>query len=229
MILELRGVNRIYESDGIRKQALKDVAIKISSGDQIMITGASGSGKSTLLNIIGLLDKGYEGHYLIDDIERKTLTENEQAKLRNSLFGYVFQDFVLVENETVFENVRIPLIYSEIEKRKHKSMIEIALKGVGLAEMSRKRVKFLSGGERQRVAIARALVNQPKIVIADEPTGSLDYITREQVLDIIYNYLDEDKILLFVTHDLENNRRGNQKIIDIRNGELDEGYTLKAK
>lgn len=220
MNLELRNVNRIYETDGLRKQALKDITIKISSGDQIMILGASGSGKSTLLNIIGLLDKGYEGQYLIDGIERKTLTEKEQATLRSCLFGYVFQDFVLVENETIFENVRIPLIYSTIEKSKHKAMIETALEGVGLAGMSRKRVKYLSGGERQRVAIARALVNQPKIVIADEPTGSLDQITREQVLDIIYNYLDEDKILLFVTHDLENNRRGEQKIIDIRNGEL---------
>lgn len=220
MILELRNVNRIYETDGLRKQALKDITIKISSGDQIMILGASGSGKSTLLNIIGLLDKGYEGQYLIDGVERKTLTEKEQATLRSRLFGYVFQDFVLVENETIFENVRIPLIYSTIEKSKHKAMIETALEGVGLAGMSRKRVKYLSGGERQRVAIARALVNQPKIVIADEPTGSLDQITREQVLDIIYNYLDEDKILLFVTHDLENNRRGEQKIIDIRNGEL---------
>lgn len=220
MILELRNVNRIYETDGLRKQALKGITIKISSGDQIMILGASGSGKSTLLNIIGLLDKGYEGQYLIDGIERKTLTEKEQATLRSRLFGYVFQDFVLVENETIFENVRIPLIYSTIEKSKHKAMIETALEGVGLAGMSRKRVKYLSGGERQRVAIARALVNQPKIVIADEPTGSLDQITREQVLDIIYNYLDEDKILLFVTHDLENNRRGEQKIIDIRNGEL---------
>lgn len=220
MNLELRNVNRIYETDGLRKQALKDITIKISSGDQIMILGASGSGKSTLLNIIGLLDKGYEGQYLIDGIERKTLTEKEQATLRSLLFGYVFQDFVLVENETIFENVRIPLIYSTIEKSKHKAMIETALEGVGLAGMSRKRVKYLSGGERQRVAIARALVNQPKIVIADEPTGSLDQITREQVLDIIYNYLDEDKILLFVTHDLENNRRGEQKIIDIRNGEL---------
>ena len=220
MNLELRNINRIYETDGLRKQALKDITIKISSGDQIMILGASGSGKSTLLNIIGLLDKGYEGQYLIDGIERKTLTEKEQATLRSRLFGYVFQDFVLVENETIFENVRIPLIYSTIEKSKHKAMIETALEGVGLAGMSRKRVKYLSGGERQRVAIARALVNQPKIVIADEPTGSLDQITREQVLDIIYNYLDEDKILLFVTHDLENNRRGEQKIIDIRNGEL---------
>lgn len=220
MNLELRNVNRIYETDGLRKQALKGITIKISSGDQIMILGASGSGKSTLLNIIGLLDKGYEGQYLIDGIERKTLTEKEQATLRSRLFGYVFQDFVLVENETIFENVRIPLIYSTIEKSKHKAMIETALEGVGLAGMSRKRVKYLSGGERQRVAIARALVNQPKIVIADEPTGSLDQITREQVLDIIYNYLDEDKILLFVTHDLENNRRGEQKIIDIRNGEL---------
>ncbi|AMC94632.1 hypothetical protein AOC36_03595 [Erysipelothrix larvae] len=219
-MLELRNVNRIYETDGLRKQALKDITIKISSGDQIMILGASGSGKSTLLNIIGLLDKGYEGQYLIDGIERKTLTEKEQATLRSRLFGYVFQDFVLVENETIFENVRIPLIYSTIEKSKHKAMIETALEGVGLAGMSRKRVKYLSGGERQRVAIARALVNQPKIVIADEPTGSLDQITREQVLDIIYNYLDEDKILLFVTHDLENNRRGEQKIIDIKNGEL---------
>lgn len=220
MIIELKNVNRIYDTDGLKKQALKDLSLKISSGDQVMIIGASGSGKSTLLNIIGLLDKGYEGQYLIDGIERKSLSEKEQASYRNSLFGYVFQDFVLVENESIYENVKIPLIYSKVKKSKHKSMIETALESVGLLDMSRKLVKYLSGGERQRVAIARALVNQPKILIADEPTGSLDKNTRDEILDIIYNYLDEEKILLFVTHDLEHNRKGNQKIIEINNGTL---------
>lgn len=220
MILELRKIHRVYETNEQTRIALNDVSLKINSGDQIMISGASGSGKSTFLNVIGLLDKGYTGEYIINGTDRKSLSAKEQARMRNTLFGYIFQDYILIESSSVYENVRVPLLYSDIRKREHGKMIESVLKSVGLEEMQRKKAKDLSGGERQRVAIARALVNQPKIILADEPTGALDTSTRNLVLDIIYNYMDETKILLFVTHDLENNQRGNQIIMDINDGEI---------
>lgn len=220
MILELKNIHRIYETNGHKTQALNKVNLTINSGDQIMITGASGSGKSTLLNIIGLLDKGYTGEYLINGTNRKKYSSKNLAMMRNTLFGYIFQEYALIESGTVYENVRIPLIYSNIKKRDHGPMIETVLEAVDLLDMKMKKVKNLSGGERQRVAIARALVNRPKVILADEPTGALDSTNRNMILDIIYDYLDETKSLLFVTHDLENNRRGNQKIMNIKDGVL---------
>lgn len=220
MILELKNIHRIYETNGHKTQALNKVNLTINSGDQIMITGASGSGKSTLLNIIGLLDKGYTGEYLINGTDRKEYSSKNLAMMRNTLFGYIFQEYALIESGTVYENVRIPLIYSNIKKRDHGPMIETVLEAVDLLDMKMKKVKNMSGGERQRVAIARALVNRPKVILADEPTGALDSTNRNMILDIIYDYLDETKSLLFVTHDLENNRRGNQKIMNIKDGVL---------
>lgn len=220
MKLTLKNIGRIFEKDGYQTQALNNVHLDISEGDQIMIVGESGSGKSTLLNIIGLLDRGYTGHYLIDDNDVANLKPKQLAKLRNKLFGYIFQDYVLLESETIYENVKIPLLYSDINPQEYDTYIETVLKQVELYDVQHKKVKYLSGGQRQRVAIARSLVNQPSIVLADEPTGSLDSKTRDNILDIIYNYLDDSKILLFVTHDFENNKRGNQRKMMINKGEI---------
>ncbi|HBC32209.1 MAG TPA: ABC transporter ATP-binding protein, partial [Clostridiales bacterium] len=124
-----------------------------------MITGESGSGKSTLLNIIGLLDRGYEGEYLIAGRNAKDYSHKEQARMRNNMFGYIFQEYALLESETVFDNVKVPLLYSNVEKQKYREHIVESLTQVGLDNLMGKKVKYLSGGERQRVAIARALVN----------------------------------------------------------------------
>ncbi len=140
--------------------------------------------------------------------------------MRNKMFGYIFQEYALLESETVYDNVRVPLIYSDVAKQKHREYIQESLEQVGLGGHIRKKVKYLSGGERQRVAIARALVNKPQVILADEPTGSLDGKNRQLVLDIIYNYIDETKILIFVTHDLENNRSGSQRILQLHQGDL---------
>lgn len=220
MKLLLENVSRIYESDGNKTPALTEISVSFREGDQVMITGESGAGKSTLLNIIGLLDRGYQGHYFIAGKNAREYSAKEEALMRNKMFSYIFQEYALLESETVYDNVKVPLLYSDVPKKKHREYIEEALDQVGLSGHLRKKVKHLSGGERQRVAIARALVNKPRVILADEPTGSLDSKNRRLVLDIIYNYLDETKILIFVTHDLEKNRRGTQRILQLHQGKL---------
>ncbi|HPZ90318.1 MAG TPA: ABC transporter ATP-binding protein [Bacillota bacterium] len=220
MKLVLENVNRIYEKGGDKTQALCDINVSFHAGEQVMIIGESGAGKSTLLNTIGLLDRGYTGLYSIDGKNAREYSAKEQAVLRNKMFGYIFQEYALLESESVYDNVRVPLLYSDVPRRKHREYIEESLEQVGLSRYIRKKVKYLSGGERQRVAIARALVNKPRVILADEPTGSLDSKNRQIILDIIYNYLDDTKILIFVTHDLENNRRGEQRILQLQQGRL---------
>ncbi len=218
MRLDIQSVSKTYRHKRYEVDALVDVNLSIRPGDQIMIVGESGSGKSTLLNILGLLDQAYEGTYHIDGRELKAYSGREQAHLRNRCFAYIFQDYALLENETVHDNVLVPLLYSDVPRAQYKQRIHEALMQVGLATKPDIEVLHLSGGERQRVAIARALVNRPTIILADEPTGSLDSKHRESVLDIIYNYLDDEKILIFVTHDIEKNRRGQQRILHIDKG-----------
>lgn len=221
MILALKDIHRHYHSDGYKTHALDGVNLELEPGEQLMIVGPSGSGKSTLLNILGLLDRGYTGTYSIGDKVASGLSKREQAHMRNKIFGYIFQEYHLLEEESILRNVRVPLLYSGIPAGKHKQHIVEALEQVGLSDIMQKKVKYLSGGQRQRVAIARALVNKPMVVLADEPTGSLDAGNRDVVLDILYSYLDESKILVFVTHDLEENRRGQQRIVEIRGGKLE--------
>lgn len=220
MKLVLENVDRVYTKDGYKTQALSDICVSFQDGDQVMIIGESGSGKSTLLNTIGLLDRGYTGNYYIDGKSAKEYSHKEQALMRNKIFGYIFQEYALLESESVYDNVKVPLLYSDVKKNMYREYIEESLSQVGLSDMINKKVKYLSGGERQRVAIARALVNKPRVILADEPTGSLDSKNRKQVLDIIYNYLDATKILIFVTHDPENNRRGSQQIVKLDKGRL---------
>ncbi len=220
MIIELKNLSRSFASDGYRIEALSNINLTIKPGDQVMIVGPSGSGKSTLMNVIGLLDKGYTGEYSLGGSDMKSMHSKEESLIRNKTFAYIFQEYALLEDESIYENVKIPLIYSKVPKSDYGVKIDSILGKVGLLDIKMKRVKFLSGGERQRVAIARALVNNPAIIIADEPTGSLDEVNRNIILDIIYDYLDETKILLFVTHDFDNNRRGNQRVMRIVDGSI---------
>lgn len=220
MKININGINKIYNKDGFKTIALEDVSLTINKGDQIMIVGPSGSGKSSLLNIIGLLDRDYEGSYLINDHPIKETTSKDMAKYRNKTFAYIFQDYLLIENETIYENVLVPLLYSNTKKSEYDDKIKAILRKVGLADIAHKKVKHLSGGERQRVAIARSLINNPDVILVDEPIGSSDLANRKLILDILYDYATDEKILLFVTHDLENNRRGKQRVIQISEGKL---------
>ena len=195
-------MNKICKSFFVGKRELKvlqDVDLCIHEGEMVAIMGASGCGKSTLLNIIGCLDLPISGSYRLkgDIITEKNA--KQMARIRNEQFGYVIQDFALVTEDTVWENVLIPLDYSP--KKISKKQVDDLLKKFGLNKMKKTRVSLLSGGEQQRVAIVRALVNEPDIILADEPTGSLDSATGEEVIKILREVCSSGKTVLVVTHD----------------------------
>lgn len=222
MKLTLNNVSRSFvKNDKSELSVLKDLCIDSDNNEEIIIIGKSGSGKSTLLNILGLVDGGYEGDYIYEGKNMKGISEKEKATIRNSEMGFIFQEYALVEDGTVYDNVCIPLLYSKRKKNTYDQLIATALEKVGILDKMSENVKHLSGGERQRVAIARALVNEPSIILADEPTGSLDTETSRQVMDLIYNYIDTKKGLILVTHDYEKIKRKNQKVYQMIEGKLE--------
>lgn len=218
MKIEVKGLTRTYTSSHTEVKAIQNASFTIMPGDQVMVVGPSGAGKSTLLNILGLFDRQYEGTYLIDGRDVNQLREQEIAHYRNQRFAYVFQDYLLLDDETVYNNIKVPLLYSKRDRRDFHAMIEQIAKAVGIETLLQKKARHLSGGERQRVAIARAFVNEPEVILADEPTGALDPLNREIILELIYDYLNPKRCLIFVTHDLERNRRGKQRIFEVNDG-----------
>lgn len=202
MRLELREIEKNYGSGAGKTAALQDISLTFCTGDRIILKGESGAGKSTLLRLIGLIDGEFSGEYFINGRSTRDFKAGQLQKMRNQTFGFIFQEYALIEDDTVFENVKVPLLYSNIKRKDYKKEIERVLEMLGLLEFIEKKVKNLSGGQRQRVAIARALVNRPEIIIADEPTASLDSHTKKQVLQVLNDYLDETKILIMATHDL---------------------------
>lgn len=202
MLIKIENVKKEYISGKKKNLVLKGVNLEINEGEKIAIVGPSGSGKTTLLNIIGLLLPATEGEVYLAGKRASSLKEKERAKLRNKFFGYVFQEFLLVEEDTVFQNIEIPLLYSLTKKTKSekRKMVEEVLEKVGLEVKINEKVRNLSGGERQRVAIARAIINDPEVILADEPTGSLDAENGEKIMDILESLVDKGKTLLIVTH-----------------------------
>jgi len=202
--LELFNVGKIYNSEKknmAQVVALQDVNLKIEKGSMIAIVGKSGSGKSTLLHIMGCLDMPTTGDYYIQGDSVKNKREKELARMRNKFFGFVLQDFGLIEHLTVEENVSIPLAFSENRKRNNKSLCHNILEKTDMLKLRGQYVFRLSGGERQRVAIARALINNPDIILADEPTGSLDSENGKNIMEIFTNLNKEGKTVILVTHD----------------------------
>lgn len=180
-------------------EILKGVHLTVRQGEMLAIMGASGCGKSTLLNVIGCLDSFTSGTYLLKGESMADKSQRQLASIRSQHFGYVVQDFALITDATVWENITIPLDYSK--KKMPRQEILSLLDNFGLKDMKKTRVSLLSGGEQQRVAIVRALVNQPDIILADEPTGSLDSETGSQVMDLLRQICDSGKTILIVTHD----------------------------
>lgn len=181
--------------------ALNGISFNVNKGEMIAIMGPSGSGKSTLLHIMGCLDRPTEGTYLLDGINVSTLSDRELAKVRNKKIGFILQQFVLIEDETAIENVGVPLMFGNEKFLKIDSQSYKVMKMLGIDHLASKKVKMLSGGEKQRVAIARALVNNPDIILADEPTGSLDSKNTELIMDILVNLNQEGKTIIIITHD----------------------------
>ena len=201
MMIKLENIGKTYQEGSVSFEALKNVNLEIKEGESVAIMGASGSGKSTLLNILGGMDQASEGKYYLQGEEISTYTEKHMAQIRNETFGFVMQDFALIERETVEKNVILPLLYSKRFQHRKKARVEEILKNVGLYEKRHQPVTKLSGGQRQRVAIARALVNDASVLLCDEPTGALDRATGSEIIKIFMKLHEQGKTVIIVTHD----------------------------
>ncbi len=225
-MIELKNITRTYQTGKIGVQALRNISLKITCGEFIAITGPSGSGKSTLLHILSFLDRSDSGSYILFGKEITRLKDEELALLRNRLTGFVFQQFHLLPRVTALENVELPLIYAG--KRHLKEKAKEKIREVGLSHRESHRPSELSGGEQQRVVIARSLVNEPLIILADEPTGNLDTKSEEEIISILENLNQKGKTIIMVTHEKEIARRA-KRIIHMRDGEIVSDEKVEAK
>jgi putative ABC transport system ATP-binding protein len=200
-VIEIAGLYKDYDTPAGVFPVLKDVNLTIDEGDYVAIMGPSGSGKSTFMNILGCLDRPTKGEYKLDSQSVKSLNGNELAKLRNKTIGFVFQGFNLLSRSSLLDNVSLPLVYASDNKSLRDEKSKKLLEKVGLGQYLNSKPNQISGGQQQRVAIARALVNQPRIILADEPTGNLDSKTSEEIMDL-FNALNEEGItIIVVTHE----------------------------
>ena len=203
-LIQIENVTRVYKVGETEVRALRGVSYDIKRGGLVAIMGPSGSGKSTLMNIIGCLDKPSSGKYLLEGEEVSTFDKNKLAQVRNKRIGFIFQSFNLLSRTTALENTELPLVYSDVPRKKAKEMAMKALAQVGLEGRELHKTNQISGGEMQRVAIARALVNNPSLLLADEPTGNLDTKTGIEIMDIFTKLNKEQNItVVLVTHDPE--------------------------
>ncbi|MBA2648346.1 MAG: ABC transporter ATP-binding protein [Legionella sp.] len=192
---------KTYSLEGVHSTILKQISLTLYSGDLVAIVGASGSGKSTLMNIIGLLDKADSGSYILNSKNVANLSNDETAQLRNQSIGFVFQQFNLLSRFTAMQNVALPLTYRDLKSSDIQDKVMHSLKRVGMQDYARHKPMQLSGGQQQRIAIARALVNEPQVILADEPTGALDSRTGRDVMDLFLSLNAEGRTLILVTHD----------------------------
>lgn len=220
-MIELKQANKIFTTLEIETHALKNINLSIHKGDFISVMGPSGCGKSTLLNIIGLLDNLNSGELFIDGINVRNKTDKECALLRNEKFGFVFQSFHLIQTLNITYNTELPLLYSkkEIKSNVRKELIESVLEKVGLSHRTKHFPSQLSGGQCQRAAIARAIINNPEVILADEPTGNLDSKMGEEIMDLLLQLNQEGKTIIMVTHDKAIAQK-TSKIIHMLDGEI---------
>lgn len=211
-MIELAGIERRFQVGSETVNALQDLDLTVKPGEYLSVMGPSGSGKSTLLNIVGLLDRPDGGVYLLDQVNTTDLNDAQQASVRRHKIGFVFQFFHLVPRLTAAENIELPLILAGVEPGERKKRLVSALESLGIDDRARHRPDQLSGGQRQRVAIARATIMQPKIILADEPTGNLDRASGKDVIDILEQLNSLGKILIMVTHDPEIGQRAARRI-----------------
>ena len=202
-MIDIKELNKSYKIGQNSLHVLKGINLQVNQGELVAIMGSSGSGKSTLLNIIGMLDNYDTGSYSLDNVTIKNLDETQAAKYRNQFLGFVFQSFNLINYKTALENIALPLYYQGISRKKRQKIALEYLEKVGLAEWAEHLPSELSGGQKQRIAIARALASQPKVLLADEPTGALDSQTSEEVMALIKKINKEGKTILVVTHEHE--------------------------
>lgn len=202
-MIRLTDLTKVYRTGDIEVSALSGVTLSIARGEFISIMGPSGSGKSTMLNMLGCLDRPTKGEYLLDNLNTAQANDNQLAEIRNQKIGFVFQSFNLLSRTTALENVELPMLYNGVPARERKERALKALEIVGLADRIRHKPNELSGGQQQRVAIARALVNNPVIVLADEPTGNLDSKSSEDIMAIFQQLNEAGITVIIVTHELD--------------------------
>ena len=203
MLIALNGISKSYQaSHGAPPyQVLKDANLSIDKGEMVAIKGSSGAGKSTLLHIIGCLDKPTSGSYLLNGQDVSQLSLSKLAEIRNASFGFVMQHFALIEEDNALQNVATPLLFAKARRSQMDARAMEQLRNVGMEQMANKRIATLSGGEKQRVAIARAMVNNPEIILADEPTGALDRANTEKIVQLFQQLNEKGKTIIIVTHD----------------------------
>ena len=220
-MIQIKNLVKIYNKGKTNEFcALKGIDLSIEEGEMVAITGKSGSGKSTLLHILAAIDSYDKGSYLVDGVSVGDLKEKDRARFRNQKIGIVMQDYALIDEYTIEENVQIPLIFGKVKGNDvRREKIMTALENVGLAELAKKPVRQLSGGQKQRVAIARALVNNPTFLLADEPTGALDSKTSGEIMDVFEKLNQGGKTVIIVTHDMEVAARCG-RVIEISDGEI---------
>ncbi|WP_346888130.1 ABC transporter ATP-binding protein [Clostridium sp. UBA1056] len=221
-MIELKDINKFYVTGDETLHALKNINLKIDKGEFLAIMGPSGSGKSTLMKILGLLDKKFAGSYTFLDKEISSFSDDALSKFRNEKIGFVFQDFNLIKRLSIKENIEIPMLYRGFSIRDTKDKVIELLKKVNLESKINKYPTELSGGQQQRVSIARALINNPDIIIADEPTGALDSHTSKEIMGMFKELNNEGITIILITHDINVARQAN-RVMSIFDGELKEG------
>ena len=220
-MIKIEKLDKYYINGELKLHALKDLHFQIKKGEMVAIMGSSGSGKSTVMNIIGCLDREYEGTYILDNINVSNMTEDELCKIRNHKIGFVFQAFNLLPKLSAQENVELPLMYAKVDKVERAKRAKKMLERVGLGDRTHHKPNELSGGQKQRVAIARALINDPAIILADEPTGNLDSISKNEIMELFVELNKEGKTVAIVSHEPETQKYV-KRILTFK-----DGYILK--
>ena len=220
-MIDMKDLCKVYLVGDERVRALDHATLHIYPKEFVSIIGPSGSGKSTLMNIIGCLDVADAGSYYLDNLPIETYSENELARIRNQKIGFVFQQFNLIPKLTAWENVELPLIYQKVPRAERQERVKAALERVGLGNRATHLPTELSGGQQQRVAIARAIVTNPKLILADEPTGALDSRTSQEIMDIFHELHRQGNTIVLITHDGDVARQA-QRSIHILDGQITE-------
>lgn len=218
-MIEIKNLDKYYINGQMKLHALKNINFFIERGEFVAIMGSSGSGKSTMMNILGCLDHTFDGTYILDDISISQLKDEDLSKIRNKKIGFVFQSFNLLSKLSALENVELPLVYGGVPHRERIQRATEVLTKVGLGDRIHHKPNELSGGQRQRVAIARALINEPAIILADEPTGNLDSASEKEIMGLFQELNDQGKTIVIVTHEPEVGKAC-KRIIRFKDGEI---------
>jgi putative ABC transport system ATP-binding protein len=227
MLIQISELTKVYKLGSVEVPALSGVDVEIDQNEYVAIMGPSGSGKSTLMNILGCLDTPSDGRYDFEGEDVGTMDDDQLAEIRNKKIGFVFQTFNLLPRATSLHNVELPLIYAGISASRRRELAKVALERVGLADRMNHKPNELSGGQRQRVAIARALVNNPAIILADEPTGNLDSKTGEEIMAIIQGIYEQGNTIILVTHE-EYIAEYSKRIIRLRDGLIESDTVVSS-